>query len=235
MIRLLLVLGAWLLCVTPIFALEFSAPTPIRPYEPISIGSDVETVREYYGKLTGDPIMYELMVRESGAIRVILDQPYVGTAPQPLRFLVVREISGGRLETVARSELLSQSWQSHTEYLMGFRWWRSELWLPDLSPGTYKVEVSSPQNLGSYRLTLGMEEAAGSYVGTWQRLWFVHEYYERPWWKFLGSLFVISHVVVLSIVVLLWWYGKRLRMWAAAGMRYGQSFLKKITQRYIKY
>lgn len=199
----LLVCGLFLLA-TPALAIEFSAPTPTRTYEPISLGNDPITKREYYGELTGDPLLYEVVALEEFTLRVVLDQPeQVGAQPLPLRLLVVREVSGGRVETVLRSD--SSAWEAVSEPWLGLSWWQTTVGAADIPPGTYRIEVSSADNVGSFRLTLGTEAPRGSYVGMWQRLWFLKGYYDQSVIAFATSLFVLTHVGAVAVLGLLWW------------------------------
>ncbi len=192
---------------TPVWALEFSAPTPNRTYEPISLGNDPITQREYYGELTGDPVMYEVVALENFTLRTVLDQPHGAGEPLPLRLLVVREVSGGRVEAVTRLETALSDWQVYDERLLGLRWWRAQVEVPDLAPGTYRIEVSSAYNMGSYRLTLGTTDVQSGYVGAWKRLWFVQSYYDRSIFALLTTSFVLWHVATLTLLYLFWRYG----------------------------
>jgi hypothetical protein len=224
MMRLLVVvvLIAW--C-APVWAREFSAPTPIRPYEPISITGDLKTVAEYYGTLAGDPVMYELVVRDSGVLELTLDQPQTAPTPLPLQMLLVRSVAGGRFELVLRSDVSPERWETYTEHGIGMRWWRTAVTLPELPPGIYSIEVSSAQNQGDYRLTVGGGASHDSYVGAWRRLWFVHTYYERSWWQLFGSGMVLGHSLLLGVVGLLWYCRVRLQRWVRAGIERGRLLL----------
>lgn len=206
MIRVVLVLYL-LFGALPAVAMEFSAPTPTRTYEPISLGNDPSTKREYYSELTGDPLLYEVVALERFTLRTVLDQPGGSGEPQPLRLLVVREASGGRVELVTRVEPAAADWQAYDERVLGLTWWRTTVEVPDLPPGTYRIEVSSAQNVGSYRLTLGTTEVRHGYVGMWKRLLFVNAYYERSVASLLTTSFVLWHLVVLAVLYALWRYG----------------------------
>lgn len=137
-------------------------------------------------------------------MRVVLEQPQrPGAEPLPLRLLVVREVAGGRVETVVRSG--GGGWEAVTEPWLGLSWWQTTLGAADVAPGTYRIEVSSADNVGSFRLTLGTEAPRGSYVGMWQRLWFLRGYYDQSLVTFLTSRFVLVHVGVVVLVGLVWW------------------------------
>jgi hypothetical protein len=202
MFRLLLLVCGLLLVASPALAIEFSAPTPTRTYEPISLGNDPITIREYYGELTGDPIMYEVVALEEFTLQAVLEQPQRGE-PLPLRLLVVREVAGGRVETVVRSG--SGGWEAVAEPWLGLSWWRIMVGEADIPPGTYRIEVSSAENIGSYRLTVGTEAPPGNYVGMWQRLWFVKDYYDQSVVTFLTTRLVLVHVGFVAVVWLFWW------------------------------
>jgi hypothetical protein len=206
MLRVTLVLF-FLLVATPVWALEFSAPTPTRTYEPISLGNDPITMREYYGELTGDPLLYEVVALQNFTLRTVLDQPREVVEPLPLRLLVVREIPGGRVEVVTRLEPTVADWQAYKEHALGLAWWRALVEVPDLAPGTYRIEVSSAYNVGSYRLTLGTTDVQSGYVGAWQRLWFVQSYYERSVFALLTTSFVLWQLVAVIVLALCWRYG----------------------------
>lgn len=116
-------------------------------------------VRQYfYGELNNYPHTFQFSVKEDMHLFVKTDVPYASQHDHSI--IVIKEERRGVSE-VGRITYNEGTWQKEFDWLLG-RSFRSQGALEaELSSGVYRVEVSSPENFGKYRLTIGTEQHTG--------------------------------------------------------------------------
>jgi hypothetical protein len=201
-----LILASFFLMALPAVAAEYFFLTPQVQYEVLSLGGDPTTEREYYGELMEYPVMYELVSASDFTLKAKLEQP-VGTEPAPLSLLVVRVLDNGRVERVMRQAGRETQWQERADRMLGVSWWGGEVYEEQLTAGTYRIEVSSPVNVGKYRLTVGDTLRPIGYMATWKRLLAVNDFLGRSTFSLITSYFVLAHLFAIAGLWLGWRYG----------------------------
>lgn len=189
-------------------AAEYSFTMPSTPYEVVVLGSDVHSAREHYGVLSGDPVLYELVVEKPLTLAVRLSQFSPSGAPEPLRLLMVRAPRTGRVEEVLRVTPVATDWNTRADRILGISWQSLEMQRIDVTPGVYRVEVSAPTNEGTYQLLLGETMRPIGYFATWGRITAVHNFLGLGVLTLFSSYFVLAHGLVVLLVVLWWRYGR---------------------------
>jgi hypothetical protein len=186
-------------------AASYSFEAPPSAYAVVALGSDVETRQEVYGRLMNEPILYEIIAVTPSTLTLTLSQ--YAEVPTDLRLLVVRALEGGQVETVARMFPDRDDWLTAIDRGLGVRWYVAPTYTADLSPGTYRLEVSSPTNNPVvYQLQLGETDTDFSYRATWGRLLAVNEFLDRSIFALRHSYFVLAHVMIGFLVLATSWY-----------------------------
>jgi hypothetical protein len=208
-------LAAMLLLVGAAPALAFSpVMTEVnRPYELVTIGEQVIQTQDYLGELTGFPVMYEITSDESFTLQAQVKQRYQ-SGLEPLAFSVIvikQDARGGGVTEVARLRPESADWQLLKDPQLGFRLWAGEVLATAVEPGTYRIEVSTPENLGKYLLSFGTAETDDGYFKSLAGVRRTQEFFGLTFFQLLASSLVYYPLGLLLLGVLLqriWKYRK---------------------------
>jgi hypothetical protein len=189
-----------------IWASNYSFEEPTSPYAVVGLGSDVATTRELYGRLQGAPVMYELVATEPFTLRAVLSQYHASIPTAWVKLLVVRELSPGRVESVARLAVGPREGLPIADRVLGVSWYSTDPLSMELPPGVYRLEVSAPENevvpTGAFRLTIGSQNSTSGYLATWARIISVQQFLERSFWTLLQSYFVLAHILIIVAAIL---------------------------------
>lgn len=197
----------------PVSAYEVYESIPNQPYEIVPIGEDIEDKQVYVGTLQDFPIMYEATVVATSSLRLQLAQQYHGGA-DPLGFglMIVRvNDTDGGVSEVTRLRPEAEQWTIRKDKVFGMTFLESILITETISPGTYRVEVSTPENLGPYLLTLGEYDEQLGYFEMLDRVRTVQQNFGYSIVGMLRSSYVYYPLGVLFLLFLLqrtWKYRK---------------------------
>jgi hypothetical protein len=190
---------------TPLLLLAYN-PILVEPPERdgvILIDEDPYIEKNYLGDLEGAPDLYELTTDVSLTLRLQLKQKST-SQPIPFSMLIVRQndLDGGVLE-VTRRNLGSSDWQKYGDIWLGMSLLESPILEQEIAPGTYKIEVSTPDNIGAYMMVVG-DEPVNS--GLWTRLkavFVTQSHFSVPIFFAIRSPYVL--VLTIFIAWLLYW------------------------------
>jgi hypothetical protein len=165
-IYLLLGLLGMLLVVSPVYAYELIVTKVSEPYEIVPLVSFPEEQQVYLGELENFPIMYEVESDQDFTLTLQLSQVYKnGIDPTLFSLMVVRKDDrGGGVTEVARMNTVFEDWFMRKERAYGMTFQDSPVIEQTVGPGTYRIEVSTPENLGKYQLTIGTEAEKLGYL-----------------------------------------------------------------------
>jgi hypothetical protein len=137
---------------------------PTEAYEIIPITGDPFTERQYLGSLDGFPDMYELTTTVGFPLKVRVQQRSIDT-PIPFSLIVVRQNDdNGGVSEIARFQ--EEKWLTVEDSTLGITLLESSVFEKEIAPGTYRIEVSTPDNLGTYALVVGDELVTPGYIAT---------------------------------------------------------------------
>lgn len=155
----------------------------------------------YLGDLTGWPHTFSFTVATTSVVSY-----EVATVPNepPVSLLLVREETRGVSE-VARLTGTAATWDVHRANRYGVRVAQSETVSATLAPGSYKLEVSSPNNHGRYVLQVGEGDQSG-FLATLIDTFRVHAFMGTWLSALLTWRVVLVFAIVLSAV---WWWQRR--------------------------
>lgn len=135
-------------------------PLPVEPAEPyaiIPVEGDPYVEHHYLGTLTGYPEMYELTTDVALTLKVSLFQRS-GRHAVPFGMIVVQQNSDdGGVTEIARSNQPLDTWKKDYRPTLGMTLLQTDTIEQELTPGTYRIEVSTPDNTGEYMLQIGDE------------------------------------------------------------------------------
>ena len=152
--------------VLPVSAAAFIAnETDIsQPYEIVPIEVTMPEQISFLGTLSDFPVMYEIRSEEPFTFTAQLAQP-VNQAVQPFSLLLIRRNDrGGGVTEVARQVYAAEAWSTRRDSLLGLSLHESPVLTEVVGPGTYRLEVSSPDNQGQYMFTVGTQQVSVGYI-----------------------------------------------------------------------
>lgn len=153
-----------------IFASTVSAYNPIiaepqEAYEIIPIEGDPYVQREYLGDLSDFPDMYELTSEVAFTLQVKVRQRASAEAPFGLIIVKQNKDDGGVTEVVRLNQPIEE-WSEVKDKTLGMKFLEGTTLSREVEPGTYRIEVSSPDNKGDYMLVVGDEAVRTGFFGT---------------------------------------------------------------------
>jgi hypothetical protein len=145
------------------FAYNPIVAEPIEAYEVIKIEGDPYIERSYLGDLEEFPDMYELTTDVAIKLKVELKQRSTKKAV-PFGLIMVRQNNddGGVTEIIRQNQPLTD-WKENRNAMLGMTFLGSEVIEKDIAPGTYRIEINTPDNKGPYMLTIGEEPVSSGY------------------------------------------------------------------------
>ena len=168
LMRIYLVVFLTLLLATPALAFQLLVTTTERPYEIVPLPKAPAEQVVALGELNSFPIMYEVVSGSQFQMVAQVEQPYTrGGKPLDFALLVVRQDDrGGGVTEVARLHAENITWQVQKDHEVGMTFWQSKEIKQMVGPGTYRIEVSTPDNVGKYRLWVGAADDGAGYFET---------------------------------------------------------------------
>ena len=197
-----------------VLAFESVQVVPSQPYEAIGIDSRIATARSYYGELQGDPHLYEFAIGESETLSVQVQQR--AGEPLPLSVMIVKVKDNGRgVREIGRvSGLATSTWKQVYDSRLGMSLAVGEPFSAQLDAGIYRVEISTPENIGKYLFTIGNESSDAGYFASIASIYRTQRFFEStPLRIFLSSYvyYPIGSLFLLVLIYYTWRYYKRIR------------------------
>lgn len=194
-----LIFMAW---VVPAYAFEVYTSTPTSPYEIIPFTEAIDVKQIYVGQLNNFPVMYETTLESTTTLSIQVSQRYQNVEqPLGLALMVVRvdENDGGVTE-VLRLRPSASDWMKRKDKIYGMTFWDSELLTRELGVGTYRIEVSTPDNLGSYALAIGEFDDWLGFFETLKRVRIVQANFGYSIFGMLRSTYVYYPVGIILLL-----------------------------------
>jgi hypothetical protein len=204
----------WLLPVV-VGAREVMLTTVAEPYQVVPIDMSVSESQLHLGELDNFPVMYEFAVAEAVDFSVTLAQPALANqASHPFTLLLVRLDERGRGVTeVGRVTHTENDWVSVRDSVWGTTVLYGSTFNEALESGTYRLEVSTPDNFGKYLLSLGPNERGG-YFSSLGEAWQVQQFLGYSPVRMLTSSLVYYPIGILILGILIqrtWKYRKLIK------------------------
>lgn len=116
-------------------------------------------VQALYGELKGYPQMYEFYTKEPMDLSVEVLAPAGEPEHPKLSGIILRVERRGNVTEIARLSAKQASWEKFRDWWTASSYVRGASYRGEIAPGTYRVEVSTPENIGRYTLQVGTEDS----------------------------------------------------------------------------
>jgi len=190
------------LVLLPVFAQAYTVfETDIsQPYEIVPIEATPPIEHNYLGTLEEYPVMYEITSDKPFTFVAQVSQ-LAGSEAQPLSLLLVRKNDrGGGVTELARMNADPAEWTRHTDSILGLSLLTSPQISEPVEPGTYRIEVSSPENVGDFLLSVGEEETEPGYFATLGSIRQTQAYFGFGFFSMLKSSYVYYPIGIALLV-----------------------------------
>lgn len=204
--------GGFLLVSGQVFAFTIEEHNLTTPYETYVISAPPSEQRGYLGELTGYPDIYEITSSEPFELRAVVRQPANAQMLAPFSLIAVRQDDrGGGVSEIARLKQPVTDWQVVSDPVVALTFKESEMISVPVSAGTYRVEISTPDNAGVYWLQIGATPERSGYFGTLGHIQAVQQHFDASWWRFLWSSYVFYPLgsVLLLLGIYVTWRNRR--------------------------
>jgi hypothetical protein len=186
-----------------------SVNEPSVPYEVFHIETNIEEQSEYLGNLRGDPHMYEFSVDETAELSLSLVQLYQESII-PLSLIVIKVNNDDKGVTeIGRLHNSDIEWQTYGDGALGLKLKKSDSFEAELSLGTYRVEVSTPDNIGDYMLIFGndSDSVSAGYFETLSQVRMIQSFFGSSVFGMLQSTYIrypLGIVILFGLIYMTW-------------------------------
>ena len=208
----LLLIAALLLAAPVVFAHQPVFPTP-EAYSDYTEITDATVARAYYGVLDGYPHTYQVVTEGQPLdFSVEIMVPDIDEVKNNRSVIIVKEEVRGVSE-VARLRAQASAWDSVREPWGGDTYRQGSSYRGELTPGTYLIEVSTPDNVGQYVLSVGTKEQFNvfGYFKAVQDMYQVKKFFGKSDWRIIESRLVYGPLLGIIFVIILLLYLKKRR------------------------
>jgi hypothetical protein len=170
--------------------------------------STPEVSQVFYGAMTGFPHTYEIRSSVPFYLKTEVLIPDIGDTKGIVSGIIIRETGHkGRVEEVARLRASGASWERFYEPFGGDRYLRGANFAESVPAGVYRIEVSTPDNLEKYALSVGNKESFNgiSYFEIIGRIADVKVFFGKSRFAVIQSPLVYIPVVLISALALGWY------------------------------
>jgi hypothetical protein len=190
---------------TQVDAYNPSVNTSTVPYAVVVIDNAITTQAEYLGELVGDPHMYEFTIGGEETLTLTVSQ-LENEPPLLLSLIAVKENNhNAGVAEVGRLTAKDIKWKVVDDSVLGLTFLRSQKFEADIGTGVYRVEVSTPDNIGSYMLTVGEEPVSPGYFSTLADIRQIQRFFGKSPLALLKSSYVYYPVGSLVLIGLLYY------------------------------
>lgn len=167
---------------------------------------EVDASRWFFGELEGFPHTFVVTYTEPTVLNVHILLPDIPSTKNNVSGLIVREPEQrGRVELIARMQSASAGWELYDEWTGGDTYRMGPSFSKELPPGTYRVEVSTPNNVEQYVLVYGDMYANDmqGYITRLKNIARVKVFFGKSSWAIAESPYVYIPVVLCLLASVL--------------------------------
>lgn len=186
-------------------ASAFTAVTENVPnqYEIVTI-KNPEIEQQILGELEGDPEMFEIFSETpfilTTEIRAVPDKSS-NTLPA-FSGIIIRQKDVRGVEEVARLQGTDAAWTVMTDGATGLKYQAGPYFSEEMASGTYRIEISSPNNIGKYVLLVGSQSDDAGYSLSLASVRAVYQFYGFSSSRMFSSPYVHYPVGIVFILLL---------------------------------
>lgn len=210
-------------CLTLVLPLLFSVPiasafdavleTVPTQYEVITI-QNPETEQLILGELENSPEMFEIVSENpftlSVEIRAVPDKEAL-SAPQ-FNGIIIKQKEIRGVKEIARLNAEDSDWLVVSDVVTGLKYQAGTYFNEQVDAGTYRIEISSPDNLGKYMLLVGTNTDENGYFASLSDIKMVYQFYSLSTIRMFSSPYVhypLGIIVLISLIVGTWYWQRK--------------------------
>ena len=172
-----------------------------QPYEIVPIEAVPPVQHNYLGTLEEFPVMYELVSEEPFTFAAQVSQS-TGVELQPLSLLLIRKNDrNGGVAEVTRMTIAPDQWVTRKDNKLGLTLVTSPVISESVEAGTYRIEVSSPDNQGKFLLTIGEEATTPGYFSELSAIRQTQSYFGYGIFSMLKSSYVYYPIGIMLLLL----------------------------------
>ncbi len=206
------------ICFVCLFPVSSYAHAPVMVATPAQ--NDIIPLEEpdlskaFYGDMQNYPQMYEFRTTDTIHLHVEVLVPDIHSAQNNVSGIILRVRSDGGVKEVARLRAPEASWKSFFEPWGGDSYRRGQSYDGDIEPGLYRIEVSTPDDIGKYVLVVGQKESFSifNYFPLIGKISDVKVFFGKSRLLVIESPLVYVPVLAFGLLGGLWWYRRRSRV-----------------------
>jgi hypothetical protein len=179
-------------------------------YEVITI-ENPETEQLILGELQDAPEMYEVVSENpftlTFEIRAVPDTD--ASLPPQLGGIIIKQKEIRGVEEIARLNATDSEWTVVTDKATGLKYQAGGYYSESVEPGTYRIEISSPNNQGKYMLLVGNNPDENGYFASLADIKMMYQFYELSTLRMFSSPYVhypLGIIVLLGLIVGTWYW-----------------------------
>lgn len=169
------------------------------PYEVLPIEVDTSNRQIITGELNGYPEMVEFTVGEELPLSVSIFG-LTGSSTPNFGGIVVRVVQPRGVEEIARIKAADASWTVAKEPISKLTFLAGPEYFGTIASGTYRVEVSTPENYGKYLIVIGDTDSDTGYGATWRAVSALYEFAEVTKFGMIRTSLVYIPLGIILVV-----------------------------------
>lgn len=174
------------------------------PYEVVSITGNPEIEQSLLGELEGSPEMFEIVSEKEFTLTVeVRAVPNATEVVPTVGGIIIRQKEKRGVEEVARLKSTDVAWNALTDGVTGLRYLAGPFYSEKVPAGTYRIEVSTPENTGKYILVIGNTPESQGYFATLGNIATTYQFYGLSKVRMFSSPYVHYPVGIVLLVSLL--------------------------------
>lgn len=198
--------------VPAVFAFDAVLETVPTQYEVITI-QNPETEQLILGELQDAPEMFEIVSENPFTLSVeirAVPERNSDAAPQ-LNGIIIKQKEVRGVEEIARLNAADSNWEIVTDKATGLKYQAGTYFNEQVDAGTYRIEISSPNNQGKYMLLVGTNTDDNGYGASLSDIKSVYQFYDLGTFRMFSSPYVHYPLGIIVLLGLLGgtWYWQR--------------------------
>ena len=190
--------------------------TPTEQYAVYELVDDLPTAYSAYGRLQDEPHTYQFTLSATTTIKVALFSVDETDANPLFSTILVLDQGNQGVREVKRMRAAEMEWQLYQDPRTKMLYQQADTYTLDIAPGTYRVEVSTPDNAGAYRLDVVGEgsETVGFFTEV-REIRAIQVFHGYGWWNLIRTSAVQTPLLFLVVAIgmyLSWRYARRRKL-----------------------
>lgn len=168
---------------------------------------DVDEQQLHLGILEGQPHLYSFTIEATTTLTVAVWTLPKDSAPKPT-LLMVKDNPIRGVESVFRASGTETEWSGKRDHDSQIEYMVGGSFSHEVTPGVYRVEVSTPENIDRYIFVVGENDTSS----WWQRVRSVYTletFAGYGWWYMVRSPLVYRPLILMSVIAGAIWYWRR--------------------------